>query len=160
MASKACDEASQHGTGLSFTLTHSKKITAKWSDGQLIKPPRGQFPPSPSPTDITTPRTIKSITRYRLILTKASTLDWLTRDRHAMQNLSAIARAGTCHWVPIQDLPFDEIILFAYAADHSSRPTYVCPPSGLYHARSGRILRQSGSNDEVVPLPGIYFFDG
>ena len=99
-------------------------------------------------------------TRYRLILTKASTLDWLTRDRHAMQNLSAIARAGTCHWVPIQDLPFDEIILFAYAADHSSRPTYVCPPSGLYHARSGRILRQSGSNDEVVPLPGIYFFDG
>ena len=24
---------------------------------------------------------------------------------------------------------------FAYAADHSSRPTYVCLPSGLYHAQ-------------------------
>jgi hypothetical protein len=47
-----------------------------------------------------------------------------------------------------------EVILFAYAADHSSRP------SGLYHARSGRILQQSGPNQEVAPLPGIYFFDG
>ena len=46
------------------------------------------------------------------------------------------------------------------AADHSSRPTYVCLPSGLYHARSGRILQQSGPNQEVTPLPGIYFFDG
>ena len=43
---------------------------------------------------------------------------------------------------------------------HSSRPTYVCLPSGLYHARSGRILQQSGPNQEVTPLPGIYFFDG
>ena len=77
-----------------------------------------------------------------------------------MRNLSAVARDGSNHWVPIQDLPFDEIILFAYAADHSSRPTYVCLPSGLYHARSGRILKQSGPNQEVMPLPGIYFFDG
>ena len=45
-------------------------------------------------------------------------------------------------------------------ADHSSRPTYVCLPSGLYHARSGRILQQSGPNQEVTPIPGIYFFDG
>ena len=76
-------------------------------------------------------------TRYRLILAKASNLDWLTRDRHAMRDLSAVAREGSNHWVLIQDLPFDEIILFAYAADHSSRPTYVCLPSGLYHARNG-----------------------
>ena len=27
-------------------------------------------------------------------------------------------------------------------------------------ARSGRILQQSGPNQEVMPLPGIYFFDG
>ena len=99
-------------------------------------------------------------TRYRLILAKASNLDWLTRDRHAMRDLSAVAREGSNHWVLIQDLPFDEIILFAYAADHSSRPTYVCLPSGLYHARNGRILQQSGPNQEVTPLPGIYFFDG
>ena len=99
-------------------------------------------------------------TRYRLILVKASNLDWLTRDRHAMRDLSAVAKEGSNHWVPIQDLPFDEIILFAYAADHSSRPTYVCLPSGLYHARSGRILQRSGPKQEVTPLPGIYFFDG
>ena len=72
-----------------------------------------------------------------------------------MRDLSAVAKEGSNHWVPIH-----EIILFAYAADHSSRPTYVCLPSGLYHARSGRILQQSGPNQEVMPLPGIYFFDG
>ena len=33
-------------------------------------------------------------------------------------------------------------------------------PSGLYHVRSGRILQQSRPNQEVTPLPGIYFFDG
>ena len=63
-------------------------------------------------------------TRYKLILAKASNLDWLTRDRHAMRDLSAVAKEGSNHWVPIQDFPFDEIILFAWAADHSSRPTY------------------------------------
>ena len=91
---------------------------------------------------------------YRLILTKASNLDWLTRDKHAMRDLCTVAKEGSHHWVPAQDLPFNEVILFAYAADHSSRP------SGLYHARSGRILQQSGPNQELAPLPGIYFFDG
>ena len=99
-------------------------------------------------------------TRYRLILTKASNLDWLTRDKHVMRDLSTVAQEGSHHWVPIQDLPFNEVILFVHAADHSSRPTYVCLPSGLYHARSGRVLQQSGPNQEVTPLPGIYFFDG
>ena len=67
---------------------------------------------------------------YRLIL--ASNFDWLTRDRHAMRDLTAVAKEDSHYWVPIQDFPFDEIILFAYAADHSSRPMYVCLPSGLY----------------------------
>ena len=71
-----------------------------------------------------------------------------------------LPKKARTHWVPLQDLPFDEVILFGYAADHSSRPTYVCLPSGLYHARSGRVLQQSGPNQEVTPLPGIYFFDG
>ena len=82
-------------------------------------------------------------TRYRLILAKASNLDWLTRDRHAMRDLSAVAREGSNHWVPIQDLPFDEIILFALITHLAP---YVCLPSGLYHARSGRLLQQSGPN--------------
>ena len=77
-----------------------------------------------------------------------------------MRDLSTVTQEGSHHWVPIQDLPFNEVILFAHAADHSSRPTYVCLPSGLYHARSGRVLQQSGPNQEVTPLPGIYFFDG
>ena len=63
-------------------------------------------------------------------------------------------------WIPAQQLPFDEIILYAYAADRTSRPTYVCLPSGLYNARTGRILAQAGPEQEITPLPGIYFFDG
>ena len=54
-----------------------------------------------------------------------------------MRDLSTVAQEDSHHWVPMQDLPFNEVILFGYAADHSSRPTYVCLPSGLYHARSG-----------------------
>ena len=42
-----------------------------------------------------------------------------------------------------------------HAAD---RPTCVCLPSGLYHARSGRVC-SIRTNQEVTP-PGIYFFDG
>ena len=97
--------------------------------------------------------------RYRLILVQASDLDWLQRDRHAMQALRQEVTAGHHRWIPVQALPFDELILFAYAADRSSKPTYVCLPSGLYNARTGRILRQSGPSQEVTPLPGIYFFD-
>jgi hypothetical protein len=29
-----------------------------------------------------------------------------------------------------------------------------------FHARSGRVLQQSGPNQKVTPLPGMYFFDG
>lgn len=50
-------------------------------------------------------------------------------------------------------------ILFAYAADRTSRPTYICLPVGLVHARSGRVVERMGPKQEVTPLPGIYFFD-
>ena len=40
-------------------------------------------------------------TRQRLILAKASNLDWLTRDGHAMHDLSAVAKEGSNHWVPM-----------------------------------------------------------
>jgi len=39
-------------------------------------------------------------------------------------------------------------------------PTYVCLPSGLYKARTGHIVAQTGPEQEILPLPGIYFFDG
>ena len=41
-------------------------------------------------------------------------------------------------------LPFKETILFAYAADHSTRPTYVYVSSGLHNARTGRVLQPAG----------------
>jgi len=71
------------------------------------------------------------------------------------------AQATASHkWIPAQQLPYNEIILYAYAADRTNRPTYVCLPSGLYNARTGRVLAQAGPEQEITPLPGIYFFDG
>ena len=64
------------------------------------------------------------------------------------------------NWIPTQQLPYDELILFAYPANRTPRPTYVCLPSGLYNARTGHILAQSGQHREITPLPGIFFFDG
>ena len=95
--------------------------------------------------------------RYRLILVRVSDLDWLRGDR--LKDLQAHARAGH-KWIPAQQLPYAEIILYAYAADRTNRPTYVCLPSGLYNARTGRVLAQAGPEQEITPLPGIYFFDG
>jgi len=95
--------------------------------------------------------------RYRLILVRASDLDWLRKDR--LKDLQQKAAVGH-NWIPVQHLPYDELILFAYAADRSSRPTYVCLPSGLYNARTGHVLEQSGPSQEITPLPGIYFFNG
>ena len=39
-------------------------------------------------------------------------------------------------------------------------PTYVCLPSGLYKARNGQIVAQTGSDQEIISLLDIYFFDG
>ena len=39
-------------------------------------------------------------------------------------------------------------------------PTYVCLPSGLYKARNGQIVAQTGSDQEIISLPDICFFDG
>ena len=97
--------------------------------------------------------------RYRLILAKSSDFNWLIQDRHALRDSSPVAEDGRNHWVPQQDLPFEEIIVFAYAADHSTRPTNVCLPSSLHNARTGRVLQPTGPYREVIPLPGILFFD-
>ena len=74
--------------------------------------------------DTTQPKRV----RYRLILVRASDLGWLRGDR--LKDLQAQVKTNH-RWIPAQQLPFDEIILYAYAADRTSRPTYVCLPSGL-----------------------------
>ena len=95
--------------------------------------------------------------RYRLILVRGSDLRWLNRER--FQEVKAGFR--TQHkWLPEQNLPFSEVVLYAYAADRTPFPTYVCLPSGLYKARTGQIVAQTGPEQEILSLPGIYFFDG
>ena len=95
--------------------------------------------------------------RYRLILVRGSDLRWLNRDR--LQEVKT-GLAAQHKWIPVQNLPFPEVILYAYAADRTPFPTYVCLPSGLYKARTGQVVAQTGSEQEILPLPGIYFFDG
>ena len=59
--------------------------------------------------DTTQPKRV----RYRLILVRASDLSWLRGDR--LKDLQA--QVKTSHrWIPAQQLPFDETILYAYAA--------------------------------------------
>ena len=38
--------------------------------------------------------------------------------------------------------------------------TIGCLPSGLYKARNGQIVAQTGPDQEIIPLSGMYFFDG
>jgi len=75
--------------------------------------------------------------RYRLVLVKCSDIDWLQEDIHARRELASIAEDGTNTWVPKQDLPFDEIILFGYAADKSSRMS-ACRLASSTHAVEDR----------------------
>ena len=95
--------------------------------------------------------------RYRLILVRGSDLRWLTRDRFQEVKTGLAAQHK---WLPVQALPFTEVFLYAYAADRTHFPTYVCLPSGLYKARTGQVVPVTGPEQEILPLPGIYFFDG
>ena len=95
--------------------------------------------------------------RYRLILVRGSDLEWLKRDR--LQEVKT-GLAAQHRWIPVQNLPFPEVVLYAYAADRTPYPTYVCLPSGLYKARNGQIVAQTGPDQEIIPLSGMYFFDG
>ena len=94
--------------------------------------------------------------RYRLVLVRASDLDWLRGDR--LRDLQAQAIAGH-KWIPAQQLPYNEIILYAYAADRTNRPTCVCLPSGLYNARTRRVLAQAGPEQEITPA-STFLMDG
>ena len=95
--------------------------------------------------------------RYRLILVRGSDLRWLNRER--LQEVKT-GLATQHKWLPEQTLPFSEVVLYAYAADRTPFPTYVCLPSGLYKARTGQVVAQTGPGKEILSLPGIYFFDG
>ena len=59
----------------------------------------------------------------------------------------------------LRDLPQDNIILYAYAAERMAHPTYIMLHSGLYHARNGNTVIRVGQTQEVITLAGIYFFD-
>ena len=63
--------------------------------------------------------------RYRLILVRGSDLRWLNRER--FQEVQAGLRAQY-KWLPEQNLPFSEVVLYAYAADRTHSATYVCHP--------------------------------
>ena len=84
-------------------------------------------------------------------------LDWLRKER-LRETREGLAQGH--NWIPKQDLPFTEIVLYAYAADCTPHPTYVLLPSGLHKARTGDIVPRAGPTREIIPLPGIYFFDG
>ena len=64
--------------------------------------------------------------RYRLILVRGSDLAWLNRDR--LQEVKA-GLAAEHKWIPVQDLPFPEVVLYAYAADRTPKKKphmYAC----------------------------------
>ena len=97
--------------------------------------------------------------RYRLVLVKCSRYEWIARDRRD----EVYAAVTSKHpWMPVQTLPsgFNETILFGYAADGTPLPTYICLPSGLYRSRTGRMVEREGRHQEIISLPGIFFFDG
>ena len=83
--------------------------------------------------------------RYRLVLVKCSRYEWIARDRRDKVYLPS---------------GFNETILFGYAADATPLPTYICLPSGLYRSRTGRMVEREGKRQEIISLPGIFFFDG
>ena len=97
--------------------------------------------------------------RYRLVLVKCSRYEWIARDRRD----EVCAAVTSKHpWTPEQTLPsgFNETILFGYAADATPLPTYICLPSGLHRSRTGRMVEREGKRQEIISLPGIFFFDG
>ena len=62
--------------------------------------------------------------RYRLILVRGSDLAWLNRDR--LQEVKA-GLAAEHKWIPVQNLPFPEVVLYAYAASHAL--SHICMPA-------------------------------
>ena len=120
-----------HRSGARKPGTNAQMVP-EWSCFMVSPPPGNRQDP-----DTTQPKRV----RYCLILVRL-TMGWLRGDR--LKDLQA--QVKTSHrWIPAQQLPFDEIILYAYAADHTSRPAYVCLPSGLLQCTHGTHLGTSWS---------------
>ena len=158
MASEAFEEENRHGIGLISTPTQKQENLAQMSRWSLNSTPAWDFPPLAIANQYQDQQTNQvKRARYRLILVRGSDLAWLKRER--LQEVKA-GLAAEHKWIPVQNLPFPEVVLYAYAADRTPFPTYVCLPSGLYKARTGQIVAQAGPEQEILPLPGMYFFDG
>ena len=141
MASEAFEEEKRHGIGLTSTPTQNRKI-AQMSRWFLNSTPAWEFPPLAIANQYHDQQTNQvKRARYRLILVRGSDLTWLNRDR--LQEVKA-GLAAEHKSIPVQNLPFSEVVLYAYAADRTPFPTHVCLPSGLYKARTGQIVAQTG----------------
>ena len=62
-------------------------------------------------------------------------------------------------WIPVQNLPFAEVVLYAFAADRTPYPTYVCLPSGCTKRAMDRLWGKPALTRKSY-LSGMYFFDG
>ena len=141
-----------------FDANPEQENLAQMSRWSLNSTPAWEFPPLAIANQYQDQQTNEvKRARYRLILVRGSDLGWLNRDR--LQEVKT-GLAAQHKWIPVQNLPFPEVVLYAYAADRTPFPTYVCLPSGLYKARTGQVVAQTGPDQEILPLSGIYFFDG
>ena len=141
-----------------FDANPEQENLAQMSRWSLNSTPAWEFPPLAIANQYQDQQTNEvKRARYRLILVRGSDLGWLNRDR--LQEVKT-GLAAQHKWIPVQNLPFPEVVLYAYAADRTPFPTYVCLPSGLYKARTGQIVAQTNPDQEILPLSGIYFFDG
>ena len=64
------------------------------------------------------------------------------------------------HRCPCRLCPWAFMKPFSLAADATPLPTYICLPSGLYRSRTGRMVERESRYQEIISLPGIFFFDG
>ena len=141
-------EEKRHGNGLTSTPTHYRKILQRMSRWSLNSTPAWEFPPLAIANQYQDQQTNEvKRARYRLILVRGSDLVWLNRD--CLQEVKT-GLAAHHKWIPVQNLPFPEVVLYAYAADRTPFPT--CLPSGLYKARTGQIVAQTGPDQEILPL--------
>ena len=101
------------------------KTTAKWIDG-LNQTPTWTVPPLAIANRYLDQNSQRpKCIRHRFF---HSNFDWLLRDKHAMQQQRAAVQDGQNTWVPRQDVPFDEIILFAMQRTALLvRPMFVFP---------------------------------
>ena len=157
MASKAFERGETTWDWPNFNANPEQENLAQISRWSLNSTPSWAFPPLAIANQYHDHQTNQlKRARYRLILVRGSDLAWLKRDR--LQEVQA-GLAAKHRWIPVQNLTFAEVVLCAYAADRTPYPTYVCLPSGLHKARNGQIVAQSGPDQEIIPLSGMYFFD-